>query len=136
SRPYRRSMNAASTAVPDSLLLLPLRQRILEQGLGVRALHLHRAGHQELSHRFVEDTAENVYSVSKTVTALAVGIAAEEGLLTPEDLLVDHLDAPTGGYGAGIDQVRIRHLLTMTSGSPVLGFLDAQREHPDLTALI
>ena len=88
------SDDAATT--PDHLLLLPLRQRILEQRLGVRALHLHRTGHPELSHRFVEDTAENIYSVSKTVTALAVGIAQAEGLLQVEDLLVDHLSAPTG----------------------------------------
>lgn len=62
-------------AVPDPLLLLPLRQRILEQRLGVRAIHVHRPGRPEVSHRFVDDTAENVYSISKTVTALAVGIA-------------------------------------------------------------
>ncbi|WP_422116297.1 serine hydrolase domain-containing protein [Brachybacterium sp. UNK5269] len=121
--------------VPDPLLLLPLRQRIIEQQLGVRALHLHRAGHDELSHRFAQDTAENIYSVSKTVTALAVGIAAHEGLLDAEDLLVDHLPAPADGYGSGMEQVRLRHLLTMTSGSPVLGFLDEQREHPDLSSL-
>ena len=137
-RAYRDAMtvDAASPAVPDPLLLLPLRQRILEQRLGVRAVHLHRTGRPELSHRFSEDTAENIYSVSKTVTALAVGIAAAEGLLDPEDLLIDHLDAPQGGYGAGLDQVRLRHLLTMTSGSPVLGFLDEQRDHPDLTSLL
>ena len=103
-------------AVPDALLLLPLRKRILEQHLGVRAVHLHRAGRPELSHRFAEDTDENIYYVSKTVTALAVGIAAHEGLLDVEDLLVDHLPAPTGGYGQGVDGVRLRHLLTMTSG--------------------
>lgn len=126
-----------STAeLPDHLLLLPLRQRILEKDLGVRALHLHRAGHEDISHRFVDDTVENVFSVSKTVTALAVGIAAAEGLLDIEDLVVDHLPAPSGGYGEGVDQVRIRHLLTMTSGSPVLGFLDEQRDHPDLAALV
>ena len=129
-------MSDTGTRVPDQLLLLPLRQRILEQRLGVRAVHLHRAGREDLTHRFVEDTAENIYSVSKTVTALAVGIAAEEGLLDPEDLLSDHLPAPAGGYGTGIEQVRLRHLLTMTSGSPVLGFLDEQREHPDLTSLL
>ena len=131
-------MNAAATAspaVPDQLLLLPLRQRILEQDLGVRALHLHRAGRAELTHRFAGDTAENIYSVSKTVTALAVGIAAAEGLLDPGDLLVDHLPAPEGGYGNGIEQVRLRHLLTMTSGSPVLGFLEEERDHPDPSAL-
>ena len=127
-------MSTAAVTPADHLLLLPLRQRILEQRLGVRALHLHRTGRPELSHRFVEDTAENVYSVSKTVTALAVGIAQAEGLLGVEDRLVDHLPAPTGGYGQGVDEVRLRHLLTMTSGSPVLGFLDAEREHEDLTA--
>ena len=128
--------DASSPVVPDPLLLLPLRQRILEQRLGVRAVHLHRAGHSELSHRFADDTAENIYSVSKAVTALAVGIAAAQGLLDVEDLLVDHLPAPSGGYGAGVDQVRLRHLLTMTSGSPILGFLDEQRDHPDLTSLL
>ena len=137
-RAYREAMtvDAASPAVPDPLLLLPLRQRILEQRLGVRAVHLHRTGRPELSHRFSEDTAENIYSISKTVTALAVGIAAAEGLLDVEDLLIDHLDAPQGGYGAGLEQVRLRHLLTMTSGSPILGFLDEQRDHPDLTSLL
>jgi CubicO group peptidase (beta-lactamase class C family) len=101
----------------------------------VRALHLHRTGREDLSHRVVEDTAENVYSVSKTVTSLAVGIAQAEGLLDVEDLLVDHLPAPAGGYGRGVDAVRLRHLLTMSSGSPVLGFLDAERDHEDLTGL-
>ena len=129
------TMSDDAATAPDHLLLLPLRQRILEQRLGVRALHLHRTGHEALSHRVVEDTAENVYSVSKTVTALAVGIAQFEGLLDVEDLLTDHLPAPAGGVGAGVEQVRLRHLLTMTSGSPVLGFLDEQREHPDLTSL-
>lgn len=127
---------AESPAVtPDPLLLLPLRQRILEQRLGVRALHLHRPGRAPLVHRFADDTAENVYSVSKTVTALAVGIARAEGLLDIEDRLVDHLPAPAGGYGEGVEQIRLRHLLQMTSGSPVTCFVDTEREHPDPAAL-
>ena len=130
------AMPSARSQVPDELLLTGLRQRITERRLGVRAIHVHREGHPEVSHRFVDDTAENLYSVSKTVTALAVGIAREEGLLEIEDRVVDHLPVPDGGYGEGVEQVRIRHLLTMTSGSPVLVFLDSQREHPQLTSLI
>lgn len=122
------------TPVPDALLLLGLRQRIIERGLGVRGIHLHRAGRPDLEHRFVEDTPENLYSVSKTVTALAVGLAREEGLLDVEDLLVDHLPAPPGGYGAGVERIRLRHLLTMTSGSPVTAFTEDERLDPDLTA--
>lgn len=131
------SVSAARHAdtVADPLLLLPLRQRITEHSLDVRAIHVHRSGRPGVSHRFVEDTAENVYSISKTVTALAVGIARAEGLLDLEDRLVDHLPAPLGGFGEGIEQVRLRHLITMTSGSPITVFLDEQREHEDVTGL-
>ncbi|PWH06133.1 penicillin-binding protein [Brachybacterium endophyticum] len=124
---------APDESLPGPLILLPLRQRILEKGLGVRAVHLHRAGHEDLEVRLVEDTSENVWSVSKTVTALGIGIAQEEGLLDLEDRLVDHLPAPPGGYGRGMEGVRLRHLITMTSGNPVTVFLDADREHPHLT---
>lgn len=121
---------------PDAatrLLLLPLRQRILERGLGVRALHLHREGAADLEHRVVADAEENLYSISKMVTALAVGLARAEGLLEVDDLLTDHLPAPAGGYGSGIEEVRLRHLLTMTAGSPVTAFTDEERWDEDLT---
>lgn len=121
------------TPVPDTLLLVPLRQRITERHLGVRAIHVIRPGRATVSHLFGADTPENLYSISKTVTALAIGIAQHEGLLDLDDLLVDHLAAPTGGYGEGVDGIRLRHLLTMTSGSPVTAFVDEEREHPHLT---
>lgn len=129
----RPALDAAPTPVPDLLLLLPLRQCITERHLGVRAIHVVRPGRATVSHHFRADTPENLYSISKTVTALAIGIAQHEGLLDLDDLLVDHLPAPTGGYGEGVDQIRLRHLLTMTSGSPVTAFVDEEREHPHLT---
>lgn len=124
-----------SRAVVDRSILLPLRQRILEKGYGVRGLHLHRSGQEDVEIRFAEDREHNLYSVSKTVTVLAIGIARDEGLLDVEDRLVDHLPAPEGGYGAGVEDVRIRHLMTMTAGSPVTVFEDWQREHPSVTDL-
>ncbi|MFE5777041.1 serine hydrolase domain-containing protein [Brachybacterium sp. NPDC056505] len=127
---------APSAPVPDPLILLPLRQRILEKRLGVRAAHLHREGHDDLEVRFVEDTSENVWSVSKTVTALAAGIAQKEGLIDLEDRLIDHLPTPAGGYGRGMELVRLRHLITMTSGNPITVFLDSEREDPHLTDLL
>ncbi len=123
------------STVPDHLLLAPLRARILTEQLGVRAVHLHRAGRPELTTRFMDDTVENLYSVSKTVTALAVGIARKEGLLEVDDLLVQHLPVPPGGFGEGVEQVRLHHLLTMTSGNPITVFEDAQRDHPDVASL-
>ena len=116
-----------STSIPDQLLLLPLRQRILEQSLGVRALHLHRAGHEEVEVRLSAETEEHVWSVSKTVTALAVGIAEAEGLLNASDPITQHLPAPDRTrFAPGLETVTITHLLTMTAGLKLTG--DTLRE--------
>ncbi|MGO2361118.1 MAG: serine hydrolase domain-containing protein, partial [Brachybacterium tyrofermentans] len=52
------AQRAKSSGIGDELLLLPLRQRILERDLGVRAIHVHRAGREDVSHRFMDDTVE------------------------------------------------------------------------------
>ena len=46
--------------------------------------------------------------------AHAIGIAIDEGLLTPETRVADLL--PSMKFGNGADTVTIRHLLTMSSG--------------------
>jgi len=58
-----------------------------------------------------------VYSVSKSVTATAVGIAADEGLLTIDDTVVSwfpELDAEVTDERTR--RMRLRHLLAMASG--------------------
>ncbi|MBQ3277026.1 MAG: beta-lactamase family protein [Oscillospiraceae bacterium] len=57
------------------------------------------------------------YSVAKTFTAAAAGIAMEEGLIRPEDRLLDAFRAeavPVSGTPA--EEVTVQDLLTMTSG--------------------
>jgi CubicO group peptidase (beta-lactamase class C family) len=58
-----------------------------------------------------------LFSISKSVTALAVGFAASEGLLRPEDLIADVLpdDCPRV-ISDNLAAMSVRHLLTMTSG--------------------
>jgi CubicO group peptidase (beta-lactamase class C family) len=62
-------------------------------------------------HDVTPHTLEEVNSVTKSVVALAVGIAQDEGLL-PD------LDTPASAFipDARDDRVTLRHLLTMTSG--------------------
>jgi CubicO group peptidase (beta-lactamase class C family) len=61
-----------------------------------------------------DDVRRDIHSVAKGVCVLAVGIAADEGALD--------VDAPVATYledfavGDGVDDVTVRHLLTMTSG--------------------
>ncbi|WP_418275797.1 serine hydrolase domain-containing protein [Isoptericola jiangsuensis] len=66
---------------------------------------------------FTADEPHRMYSVSKSVTATAVGIAVGEGLLTVDDRVVDLLpdDAPEHP-DAHLAAMTVRDLLTMTSG--------------------
>jgi CubicO group peptidase (beta-lactamase class C family) len=61
-----------------------------------------------------EETLSNSFSVAKTVVALLVGIAIEEGK-------IKNLDEPVANYlsefeGEELESITIRHLLTMSSG--------------------
>ena len=63
------------------------------------------------------DTAHIMNSVSKTFTATAVGFAIEEGLLHLEDKIVDLFpESVPAEQQPMLDQITIRHLLTMNSG--------------------
>lgn len=66
---------------------------------------------------YAADRVHRLFSLSKSFTSAAVGLARAEGLLALDDRVVDHLsdDAPEQ-LGARVDQMRIRDLLTMTAG--------------------
>jgi CubicO group peptidase (beta-lactamase class C family) len=68
-------------------------------------------------HPYRPDERHVMFSVSKTFTATAVGLAVAEGLLTVDDRVIDLLpdDAPRHP-SANLEKMRVRHLLTMTSG--------------------
>lgn len=66
---------------------------------------------------FTPDRPHVMFSVSKSFTSTAVGLAIEEGLLGLDDLVLDHLreEAPAEP-SANLAAMRIRDLLTMTTG--------------------
>ncbi len=63
------------------------------------------------------DRPHEMFSVSKSFTATAVGLAIDEGLFGLDDRVVDLLasDAPAEP-SANLAAMRVRHLLTMTTG--------------------
>ncbi|WP_405374292.1 MULTISPECIES: serine hydrolase domain-containing protein [unclassified Microbacterium] len=73
-----------------------------------------RVGDDEVEHRWRSDDRVNLYSVSKGVSALAAGIAIDEGVLEEDSRVADHFPSFTFGSGAGATS--FRQLLTMTSG--------------------
>lgn len=56
-----------------------------------------------------------LFSLSKSFTSTAVGLAVADGLLTVDDRVVDLLGVPER-VGGHLDELRVRHLLTMTTG--------------------
>lgn len=102
-----------------------------EERLGVYGVRI-RVGAESASHRWRSDDRENLYSVSKGVCAIAVGIAVEEGLVTLDTAVSELL--PDIPFGDGADRVSLRRLLTMTSGIDFPWFGHQPVPWPDLAA--
>lgn len=118
----------------DRNLLTPFRLTVAERRLGVHAVHVSREGREPVEHRFRADDREHLYSVAKTFTAVAVGMARDEGLLELDDQVVRFFPHFAGRAGDGVEAVTVRHLLTMTSGLDYAWFSDQPVLVPDLAA--
>ena len=63
------------------------------------------------------DQLHTLYSASKTVTGLAVGLAVDDGLLTVDDKVSKHLrDKMPASLSPALDSLTVRNLLMMASG--------------------
>jgi CubicO group peptidase (beta-lactamase class C family) len=63
------------------------------------------------------DAVHDLYSLTKGFTSTAIGFAQSEGLLSVDDLVLDHLrDLAPEQPDPHLARMRLRHLLTMTTG--------------------
>lgn len=77
------------------------------------------------------DLPHALFSVSKSVTATAIGLAVEEGLLSVDDLVAPMFpDAVPAHVDEHLAALRVRHLLTMTAGHAA-DTMDAMVADPD-----
>jgi CubicO group peptidase (beta-lactamase class C family) len=66
---------------------------------------------------FARDRLHRLYSLSKSFTSMAVGLAQGEGLLSVDDLVLQHFGAQAPAEPGGhLARMRVRDLLTMTAG--------------------
>lgn len=89
------------------------------QSVTTKVFHDGELVYQNLSNRV--DRPWRVYSVTKSVVSLLVGIAQEEGLLSLDDKVSAYI--PQWDQGSSAD-VTVRHLLSMTSGREWSASLD------------
>jgi len=104
-------------------------QTVGERDLGIEGVHVHAQGRAPIEHHWVADVRRDTFSISKTSTSVAVGIAQAEGLLDLNDAVLTHLQHLVPSAAPGIDMITIRHLLTMSSGI-VYRWDDPDADHP------
>jgi CubicO group peptidase (beta-lactamase class C family) len=107
---------------------------VRDRDLGLYGVHVYRRGVEPVERRLRSDDRVNLYSVSKTFVSAALGIAEAEGRLGLGDRAIDYFPAFRDAAAPGADQVTIRHLITMTSGSSHVWFAHQPITVPDLAA--
>ncbi|WP_030463680.1 serine hydrolase [Kitasatospora sp. NRRL B-11411] len=111
--------------------------RLEARGVECHSLMVVRRGRVVAEGWWAPYTAERphlLYSLTKSFTAVAVGLAVADGLLDPADRVVDVLPehVPAGLVGQG-RRITVHHLLTMTAGHPEDSLAAAwEREPTDL----
>lgn len=87
-----------------------------EGGFGTYHVNVFQNNELMAEHHFRSNDRENLCSGSKTVVAIGVGIAEDEGLLTTEDYVLDYFPNLVEIASDGSDKIKIRNLLQMSSG--------------------
>lgn len=114
-----------SRSVVDALV-----QVVAETGFRAHGLHV-LVRDDASEHQWGRNLRREIHSVAKGVSVLAVGIAADHGLVDVDVPVSRYL--PDVTFGAGTEQVTLRHLLTMTSGVNMPWSATELSEWPDLT---
>lgn len=104
----------------DAAGILAFVDAVERDGLDLHSLMVVRHGHVVAEGWWAPYAADRVhlaYSLSKTVTATAVGFLVQEARLSLDDLVLDHFpDLDRSAVAAGWEHVRVRHCLSMTVG--------------------
>jgi CubicO group peptidase (beta-lactamase class C family) len=79
--------------------------------------------------RRIDDIRRDVFSVSKTVTSLAVGMLESDGALSLDDPVLAHLPELADTAATGSEKITVGHLLRMTAGNGYR-WADDDADHP------
>ncbi|WP_232345052.1 serine hydrolase domain-containing protein [Actinoplanes awajinensis] len=126
---------APATAGMSSRAVAALLDKIEALGVECHSLMVVRRGHVVAEGWWAPYSAERphlLYSVTKSFTSVAVGLAIADGLLSLDDRVVDVLpDHVPPGISAQGRRLTVHHLLSMTTGHRVDSLAEAWQREPD-----
>lgn len=98
-------------------LLQDLIKEVHAKNLKVLNVNVRQQGDIIAKHNFVEEKPSQLWSVSKTFTSMAIGIAIKEGHLTLDDYVVDYFkDLEDIEISEQHKKITIHHMLSMSTG--------------------
>jgi len=95
---------------------------IRDENLGVYGIHIIQANKTDRFLRFRADDRLNLYSGSKSVTSLAVGMSLDEGRIALSDRLVDFFPEFCADFADGCARITVKDVLQMRTGHMNHGF--------------
>ncbi len=102
-------------------MLVDLFDKIESDKMNIHAMILVKDGNKVFdayAKGYGPETKENVYSISKSFTSVAIGILMDRGYLKLDDLVINYFKESLKSYKPIYEQVTIKHLLTMSVGHP------------------
>lgn len=118
----------------SSRAIAALLDRLEEQSVECHSIMVVHRGHVVAEGWWAPYSADRphlLYSLTKSVTSVAVGLAIADGLLSLDDRVVDVLpDHVPAGLAERGDQITVHHLLSMTSGHRADCLAEAWRLEP------
>ena len=106
-------------AAIDKFLLVDMFDKIEELNLNIHSMVLLRDGAKIFdvyADGFNPTSREEVYSISKSFTSIAIGICLDQGLFALDQSVLSFFRHELSSYNPDYEKVTIRHLLTMTVG--------------------
>jgi len=98
-------------------ILVDLFNKIDDDSINIHSMMLLKNGSRVFkasAYSFDEDTKENVYSVSKAFTSIAIGILIDKNLIKLDDYVLYFFKNEVNKYLKEYEQLKIKHLLTMS----------------------
>jgi CubicO group peptidase (beta-lactamase class C family) len=99
------------------------------RGLAIDTIQVVSAEGHNGERRRIADIRRDVFSVSKTVTSLAIGMLESEGVLSLDDPVLAHLSDLADTAAEGSEKITVAHLLRMTAGN-AYRWADDDGDHP------
>jgi CubicO group peptidase (beta-lactamase class C family) len=96
----------------------PYVEAINRLSLKVEGILVLQHGEEIARYRWIPEASRPVYSVSKSFTSLAVGMAIDEGILSLKDRVLDAFPGRVQEPSPRLSTLTLEHLLTMSRGHP------------------